>query len=164
LDLNNLKEDEKDSKTDREMKSTLFLVNIVLTTKVKKLQEEKDSLRTKLKRFESGQGLNYLGYDQNITKQKRKRKKKDQVKRDYHCKIGDCGKSYGTENSLNQHMKLKHIGFWNKIKEKEKSLIKPKNSVSNNGINTLEPKKNNLTIVPEIKQETTPIQQVQKSE
>lgn len=108
------------------MKSTLFLVNIVLTTKVKKLQEEIDGLKKKLNKFESGEGINFLGFDAKVTKQKRKRKKKDQVKRDFHCKIDNCGKSYGTENSLNQHMKLKHIEFWNKIKEKEKSLIKPK--------------------------------------
>lgn len=108
------------------MKSTLFLVNIVLTTKVKKLQEEIEGLKKKLKKIESGDGLNFLGFDSKVTKQKRKRKKKDQVKRDFHCKINKCGKSYGTENSLNQHMKLKHISFWNKIKEKEKSLIKPK--------------------------------------
>jgi hypothetical protein len=112
------------------MKSTLFLVNIVLTTKVKKLQEEIETLRTKLKGYESGDGLKFLGFNNTVVKQKRKRKKKDEVSRKYFCKIGECGKSYGTENSLNQHMKLKHIDFWNKIKEKEKSLIKPKTGES----------------------------------
>ena len=107
------------------MKSTLFLVNIVLTTKVKKLQEEIETLRSKLKGYESGDGLKFLGFNNTVVKQKRKRKKKDAVARKFFCKIGECGKSYGTENSLNQHMKLKHINFWNKIKEKEKSLIKP---------------------------------------
>ena len=137
------------------MKSTLFLVNIVLTTKVKKLQEEIETLRTKLKRYESGEGLSYLGFDTNVAKQKRKRKKKDQVMRNYHCKIGDCGKSYGTENSLNQHMKLKHIEFWNKIKEKEKSLIKPKGveekgDKEGKGENEV---KKELMVVKEVKQE-----------
>ena len=135
------------------MKSTLFLVNIVLTTKVKKLQEEIETLRDKLKNYESGQGVSFFGLDSNVVKQKRKRKKKDQVMRNYHCKIGECGKSYGTENSLNQHMKLKHIDFWNKIKEKEKSLIKPKESEKEKEKDGKEGKEDGLKTVPEIKQE-----------
>lgn len=149
------------------MKSTLFLVNIVLTTKVKKLQEEIEILRTKLKDFENGSGLKYMGLN-NVMKQKRKRKKKDQVMRKFHCKIGKCDKSYGTENSLNQHMKLKHIEFWNKIKEKEKSLIKPKQSEEQNGnskekkvdqeiqknieIKTIEKEKITVEVMPKIQE------------
>ena len=139
------------------MKSTLFLVNIVLTTKVKKLQEEIECLRTKLNGYESGEGLKFLNFENSINKQKRKRKKKDEVTRKFFCKIGDCGKSYGTENSLNQHMKLKHIDFWNKIKEKEKSLIKPK--LDNEESPTSDPlvnenkNENQLNTISELKKE-----------
>ena len=35
------------------MKSTLFLVNIVLTTKVKKLQEEIEDLKEKIRKYEA---------------------------------------------------------------------------------------------------------------
>ena len=30
-----------------------------------------------------------------------------------------CNKSYGSENSLNQHIKIKHIKFWISLKNKE---------------------------------------------
>ena len=117
-----ISEDEKDSKTDREMKSTLFLVNIVLTTKVKKLQEEIKELNEKIQKYEL-QGLSgNVAFNNELGKRKRKRKTKDQVERNYKCNIDNCTKSYGSENSLNQHMKLKHPEFWAKIKEKENIL------------------------------------------
>ena len=52
-------------------------------------------------------------------KKKRKRKKKEQISRKFICGFGDCKKAYGTENSLNQHIKLKHKEFWNDLKKKE---------------------------------------------
>lgn len=137
-------EDEKDSQTDREMKSTLFLVNIVLTTKVKKLQEEVEELKEKLRKYEMHGPPGNMKYGSDMEKRKRKRKTKDQVERNFCCNIGQCGKSYGSENSLNQHMKLKHPDFWNKIKEKEQSLTK---SVANSSrvSNSLGEKKNENT-------------------
>lgn len=114
-------EDEKDSKTDREMKSTLFLVNIVLTTKVKKLQEEIGDLKERIQKYET-KGVGNINFGSDLGKKKRKRKTKDQVERNFRCNIGTCNKSYGSENSLNQHMKLKHPEFWAKIKEKEQIL------------------------------------------
>ena len=52
-------------------------------------------------------------------KKKRKRKKKEEISRKFTCGFGDCKKAYGTENSLNQHIKLKHKEFWNDLKKKE---------------------------------------------
>lgn len=52
-------------------------------------------------------------------KKKRKRKKKDEINRNFVCKIEYCDKSYGSENSLNQHIKLKHKEFWDNLKTKE---------------------------------------------
>lgn len=65
-----------------------------------------------------------IRYNPDNGKKKRKRKTKDEVERNFKCNLDSCGKSYGSENSLNQHMKLKHPEFWNKIKEKEQSLTK----------------------------------------
>ena len=117
-----ISEDEKDSKTDREMKSTLFLVNIVLTTKVKKLQEEILELNDRIRKFETHGFPGNIKFNADLGKRKRKRKTKDQVERNFKCNINGCTKSYGSENSLNQHMKLKHPEFWAKIKEKEHIL------------------------------------------
>ena len=104
------------------MKSTLFLVNIVLTTKVKKLQEEISDLKDKIQKYETQGYSGNIKFNPELGKRKRKRKTKDQVERNFKCNIGECKKSYGSENSLNQHMKLKHPEFWAKMKEKEQIL------------------------------------------
>lgn len=111
---------------DREMKSTLFMVNIVLTTRVKRLQEELEELQDNLKRYKT-HGPNKIHpfdpkFKAETPKRKRKRKKKNEVERNYSCHIDNCQKSYGSENSLNQHMKIKHPEFWLRIKEKEQNL------------------------------------------
>eukprot|EP00826_Nyctotherus_ovalis_P002022 TRINITY_DN10384_c0_g3_i1.p1 TRINITY_DN10384_c0_g3~~TRINITY_DN10384_c0_g3_i1.p1 ORF type:complete len:143 (-),score=36.42 TRINITY_DN10384_c0_g3_i1:117-545(-) len=41
-------------------------------------------------------------------KKKRHRRTAMEIERRYKCKIKGCGKSYGSEGSLSQHMKLKH--------------------------------------------------------
>ena len=35
-----------------------------------------------------------------------------QIKRHYECPISQCGKAYGSEGSLNQHVKLKHREYY----------------------------------------------------
>ena len=39
---------------------------------------------------------------------KRHRRTADEIQRHYRCSVPDCNKSYGSEGSLNQHMKIKH--------------------------------------------------------
>ena len=36
------------------------------------------------------------------------RRTANEIARHYVCKVEDCQKSYGSEGSLNQHIKLKH--------------------------------------------------------
>ena len=36
------------------------------------------------------------------------RRNADEIERYYKCSVKSCGKSYGSEGSLNQHYKLKH--------------------------------------------------------
>jgi hypothetical protein len=36
------------------------------------------------------------------------RRNADEIERYYKCSVKVCGKSYGSEGSLNQHYKLKH--------------------------------------------------------
>lgn len=106
------------------MKSTLFMVNIVLSTKLRKLKEELSYLKDCLNQYRKH------GVPQRIQKskpegqkRKRKRKKKSEVIRKFDCCVDNCLKSYGSENSLNQHMKIKHPEFWNMIKKKEANLL-----------------------------------------
>jgi len=41
-------------------------------------------------------------------KKKRHRRCANEISREFYCKAPRCGKSYGSEGSLSQHMKLKH--------------------------------------------------------
>ena len=53
---------------------------------------------------------------QNDDRKKRVRRTASEIHRHYRCQVENCQKSYGSEGSLNQHIKLKHpelIGFHN---------------------------------------------------
>ena len=43
-------------------------------------------------------------------KQKRHRRKAVYIDRHFQCPVKECAKNYGSEGSLNQHIKLKHPG------------------------------------------------------
>ena len=105
------------------MKTTLFLTNIIITLKIKKLQKQVDDAKRNIHLLEKEHGgsISFTPPVQ-IQKKKRKRKKKNEVERNFCCNIDGCKKSYGSENSLNQHMKIKHPEFWHRIKEKEQNL------------------------------------------
>ena len=45
-------------------------------------------------------------------KRKRHRRTATEIARHYRCPVEDCPKSYGSEGSLNQHIKLKHPEFY----------------------------------------------------
>ena len=45
-------------------------------------------------------------------KRKRHRRTATEIQRHYKCQMADCHKSYGSEGSLNQHMKLKHPEYY----------------------------------------------------
>jgi hypothetical protein len=45
-------------------------------------------------------------------KKKRHRRQANEIARHYKCPINDCPKSYGSEGSLNQHIKLKHPEYY----------------------------------------------------
>jgi hypothetical protein len=50
-----------------------------------------------------------------MAKPKRHRRTKIEIQRKYKCSVKICSKSYGSEGSLNQHIKLKHPEHWNNI-------------------------------------------------
>jgi hypothetical protein len=72
-------------------------------------------------------------FEKIVFKSRRKRKLKTEVTRNFECPIVDCDKSYGSENSVNQHIKLKHPEIWKTYKEKrskvsEQSSVESKNN------------------------------------
>ena len=48
-------------------------------------------------------------------KKKRHRRTATEIPRHYKCPIEDCPKSYGAEGSLNQHIKIKHPEYYEKV-------------------------------------------------
>jgi len=53
-----------------------------------------------------------------LERKKRHRRTAGEIERHYVCQIKGCTKSYGSEGSLSQHMKLKHKEYTQSIKEK----------------------------------------------
>jgi hypothetical protein len=46
-----------------------------------------------------------------------------EIERHYICPIGNCGKNYGSEGSLNQHIKLKHKESHQAYKKQQQALL-----------------------------------------
>jgi len=51
-------------------------------------------------------------FEINDEKKKRHRRTANEISRHYKCPVDDCPKSYGSEGSLNQHIKLKHKEYY----------------------------------------------------
>lgn len=93
----------------------LYIANVMLLEKIKDTLEHKEELIQKLKRLRecSEQVLSSLE-EKNINKKKRHRRPAKDIDRHFTCPILKCDKSYGSEGSLNQHIKQKHRKYWNK--------------------------------------------------
>jgi len=55
-------------------------------------------------------------------KRKRHRRTATEIARHYRCPIEDCPKSYGSEGSLNQHIKLKHPEFYQQMSANNQNI------------------------------------------
>jgi len=87
----------------------ILKINELLKNKLKNLIYEKTNLKQKILNLEK-----YLDKNKNNIKindiyinRKRHRRLKSEIKRNFFCKY--CNKTYGTEASLNQHLKIKHL-------------------------------------------------------
>lgn len=80
--------------------------HILLNTKLIKLLEENESMRQQLKKLKKDSSMD--SYSVDGSKKRRKRKLKNEVVRNFKCYHPNCLKAYGSENALNQHMKIKH--------------------------------------------------------
>eukprot|EP00743_Colponemidia_sp_Colp-15_P005086 GILK01005475.1.p1 GENE.GILK01005475.1~~GILK01005475.1.p1 ORF type:complete len:231 (-),score=20.63 GILK01005475.1:190-882(-) len=94
----------------------LFLANEVLTAQMKQLVQEKNMLQTRLSKLENSKRkaddpLNGAD-DTPSEKKKRHRRTAGEIERVYKCTGDGCSKSYGSEGSLNQHIKIKHPEHW----------------------------------------------------
>jgi len=89
----------------------LFIANVVLTTQMKEIIAEKNELLAKLSDLERGEKAPKeptSATDFGTDKKARIRRKAADVERHFKCHVETCQKTYGSEGSLLQHVKLKH--------------------------------------------------------
>ncbi|EGR29797.1 zinc C2H2 type family protein, putative [Ichthyophthirius multifiliis] len=87
----------------------LYLANVLLTNQLKELLSDKQDLISKIQKLEKCSFQNNCGESLfSDDRQKRIRRPAALIKRQFTCPIQKCQKSYGTEGSLQQHIKLKH--------------------------------------------------------
>lgn len=67
-------------------------------------------------------------------KRKRHRRTATEIARHYKCPIEECPKSYGSEGSLNQHIKLKHPEYYQQMSANNQNLagLSKRDSTLNN--------------------------------
>ncbi|CAD8094289.1 unnamed protein product [Paramecium sonneborni] len=84
----------------------LYYYNIVLHSYLERVNQEKNEIKSKLQKF---QVLEDQESDISLEdKRKRNRRSAVEIPRSHVCTISNCNKSYGSEGSLMQHMKIKH--------------------------------------------------------
>lgn len=81
----------------------LNAANILLNAQLKTTLEEKKELGDQI--FEIERHQKNTSQEE---KRKRHRRCANEIEREFQCPASRCGKSYGSEGSLSQHMKLKH--------------------------------------------------------
>ena len=89
--------------------------NRILKTELSCLLKEKNDLKQMIARLERRNkklfpSFNKKNIDDLYTNRKRHRRGKNEIKRSYQWEYPNCNKKYGSEGSLNQHIKLKHGG------------------------------------------------------
>jgi len=85
----------------------ILKINEFLKNKLTNLIYEKTNLKQKIVNLEKYSNKNNTIINDIYINKKRHRRLKNEIKRNFLCKY--CNKTYGTEASLNQHLKIKHF-------------------------------------------------------
>lgn len=88
----------------------LYLDNLALARHLEIVEQSKIDLESELKKYESLAAAKYLNESAPVNEEKKRRKRRNasEIERLYRCRAEGCGKSYGSEGTLSQHLKLKH--------------------------------------------------------
>ena len=93
----------------------LHLANVVLLSQLRELFNQRNDLSSKFTKLEK-KGLEIQqGERNNNDKKKRFRRTANEIERHYRCPVDTCQRSYGSEGSLNQHLKIKHYELYQKL-------------------------------------------------
>jgi hypothetical protein len=71
-----------------------------------------------------------MTFDIGEEKRKRHRRTAPEISRHYKCPTEDCPKSYGSEGSLNQHIKLKHPELYAQMCANNQNISKLGSSIN----------------------------------
>ena len=93
----------------------LHLANVVLMSQMRELVNERNELSTKFTKLEKKGEEIREGDKSEENRTKRFRRTADEIERHYRCPVETCQRSYGSEGSLNQHLKLKHYELYEKL-------------------------------------------------
>jgi regulator of replication initiation timing len=93
----------------------LYLANVVLMSQMRELVNERNELNVKFVKLEKKGEEIQEGERSDDNRKKRFRRTADEIERHYRCPIDTCQRSYGSEGSLNQHLKLKHYDLYEKL-------------------------------------------------
>lgn len=103
---------------------TAFIENQVLLEQLKKQSEERNNHIRNLIRLNASQCSQSQTEEKQGHRKKHVRRTAKEISKDEMCPYPGCGKYYGSEGSLNLHMKLKHDGGNKTDREKlAKSLV-----------------------------------------
>ncbi|KRX00532.1 hypothetical protein PPERSA_04553 [Pseudocohnilembus persalinus] len=90
----------------------LYLRNEIIVQQMNEYQDEIKDLKNRLERVE--EKLDYMDGNENSSQQLKLKKKQrrcaQEIDKNYVCPYQDCKKQYGSEVSLNLHIKIKHNG------------------------------------------------------
>ena len=103
---------------------TAFIENQVLLEQLKKKSEERNNYLRNIMRVNTSQCSQSIQEEKRDSRKKHIRRTAKEISKDDKCPYAGCGKHYGSEGSLNLHMKLKHDGGNKTDREKlAKSLV-----------------------------------------
>jgi hypothetical protein len=95
--------------------------NTLLLSHLSKVTQEKKALEAKYNNTRVIDDVLPIALQPQPQKRKRIRRTASEISREFSCCVEKCGKSYGTEASLLQHIKLKHSAIYGS-KEQEEHL------------------------------------------
>lgn len=93
----------------------LHLANVVLLSQMRELFNERNELTSKFTKLEKKAHEIEEGERNDDDKKKRFRRTANEIERHYRCPVETCQRSYGSEGSLNQHIKIKHNELYHEL-------------------------------------------------
>lgn len=93
----------------------LHLANVVLMSQMRELVNERNELTNRFTKLQKKGDEIRDGERSDENRKKRFRRTADEIERHYRCPVVTCQRSYGSEGSLNQHLKLKHYELYQKL-------------------------------------------------